>query len=146
MSPLEERFKSLEITGHWTLGGGIGNLSGQQEAREKQVPSQLCNNKINGLCHCVSMVESLFASNPFPLQVKPGQVPMEVMGMLQGKVDGHTIIVTDSFALPIPAGLDRGATHVNPGQEAMEYMAGGTPAPRSAPEGTHSYSGQEGAS
>eukprot|EP00667_Euglena_gracilis_P014792 EG_transcript_15348 len=55
-------------------------------------------------------------------EVKPGQVPMEVMGMLQGKVDGHTIIVTDSFALPIPAGLDRGATHVNPGQEAMEYM------------------------
>jgi COP9 signalosome complex subunit 5 len=55
-------------------------------------------------------------------EVKPGQVPLEVMGMLQGKIDGHTIIVTDSFALPIPAGMDRGATHVNPGQEAMEYM------------------------
>ena len=41
---------------------------------------------------------------------------------LQGKIDGHTMIVTDSFALPIPAGMDRGAAHVNPGQEAMEYM------------------------
>lgn len=33
-----------------------------------------------------------------------------------------------SFAVPIPAGVDRGATHVNPGQEAMEYMP--TPPPR----------------
>jgi|EP00669_Euglena_mutabilis_P010944 COP9 signalosome complex subunit 5 len=55
-------------------------------------------------------------------EVKPGQVPMEVMGLMQGKLDGQTVIVTDSFAVPIPAGVDRGATHVNPGQEAMEYM------------------------
>eukprot|EP01001_Neometanema_parovale_P006814 NODE_3156_length_1269_cov_16.990401_g2997_i0.p1 GENE.NODE_3156_length_1269_cov_16.990401_g2997_i0~~NODE_3156_length_1269_cov_16.990401_g2997_i0.p1 ORF type:complete len:345 (+),score=79.73 NODE_3156_length_1269_cov_16.990401_g2997_i0:51-1085(+) len=55
-------------------------------------------------------------------EVKPGKVPLEVMGMLQGKLDGDTFVVLDSFALPIPAGMDRGATHVTPGQEGTEYM------------------------
>eukprot|EP00906_Rhabdomonas_costata_P010301 RCo014454 len=55
-------------------------------------------------------------------EVKPGQVPLEVMGMLQGKIEPNGFVVMDAFALPIPAGTDRSATHVNPGQEAMEYM------------------------
>eukprot|EP00992_Anisonema_acinus_P006265 TRINITY_DN2013_c0_g1_i1.p1 TRINITY_DN2013_c0_g1~~TRINITY_DN2013_c0_g1_i1.p1 ORF type:complete len:359 (+),score=145.19 TRINITY_DN2013_c0_g1_i1:62-1078(+) len=59
-------------------------------------------------------------------EVKPNKPALEVMGMMQGRVEEHTMIVTDAFALPIPAGVDRTFTHVNPGPEAMTYMVGYT--------------------
>jgi len=43
---------------------------------------------------------------------------LEVMGILQGKIEANTFIVTDSFALPV----DGTETRVNAGAEAMEYM------------------------
>eukprot|EP00741_Cyanophora_paradoxa_P022163 tig00021435_g21395.t1 len=43
---------------------------------------------------------------------------IEVMGVMQGKVDGSTIIVLDSFALPV----EGTETRVNAQAEAYEYM------------------------
>ncbi|THV07255.1 Mov34-domain-containing protein [Dendrothele bispora CBS 962.96] len=45
-------------------------------------------------------------------------VPYEIMGMMQGKVVGTTLVIFDSFALPVQ-GTE---TRVNAGAEAMEYM------------------------
>lgn len=44
---------------------------------------------------------------------------IEVMGLMQGKVDGDTFIVLDSFALPV----EGTETRVNAGTQAIEYMA-----------------------
>lgn len=41
----------------------------------------------------------------------------EVMGLMQGKVDGDTFIVLDAFALPV----EGTETRVNAGNEAIEY-------------------------
>ena len=43
---------------------------------------------------------------------------LEVMGMMQGKVDGDTMGVLDAFPLPV----EGTETRVNAGNEAMEYM------------------------
>jgi len=43
---------------------------------------------------------------------------LEVMGILNGKVDGSTMVVTDSFALPV----EGTETRVNAAVEANEYM------------------------
>jgi len=43
---------------------------------------------------------------------------LEVMGLLQGKIDGDTMIVMDSFALPVLGS----ETRVNAQAEAYEYM------------------------
>jgi len=43
---------------------------------------------------------------------------LEVMGLLQGKIDGDTMIVMDSFALPV----EGTETRVNAQVEAYEYM------------------------
>jgi len=43
---------------------------------------------------------------------------LEVMGMMQGKITGSTMIVTDAFALPV----EGTETRVNASVEAMEYM------------------------
>jgi len=43
---------------------------------------------------------------------------LEVMGLLQGKIEDDAFIVTDSFALPVQAT----ETRVNAGVEATEYM------------------------
>ncbi|KAJ4487667.1 JAB1/Mov34/MPN/PAD-1 ubiquitin protease-domain-containing protein [Lentinula aciculospora] len=45
-------------------------------------------------------------------------VPYEIMGMLQGKVVGTSLVILDSFALPVQ-GTE---TRVNAGTEASEYM------------------------
>ena len=45
-------------------------------------------------------------------------VPYEIMGMLQGKVVGTSLVILDSFALPVQ-GTE---TRVNAGAEASEYM------------------------
>ncbi|KAJ3928704.1 MAG: JAB1/Mov34/MPN/PAD-1 ubiquitin protease-domain-containing protein [Lentinula lateritia] len=45
-------------------------------------------------------------------------VPYEIMGMLQGKVVGTSLVILDSFALPVQ-GTE---TRVNAGAEATEYM------------------------
>ncbi|KAL0571024.1 COP9 signalosome catalytic subunit rri1 [Marasmius crinis-equi] len=45
-------------------------------------------------------------------------VPYEIMGMMQGKVMGTTMVIMDSFALPVQ-GTE---TRVNAGNEAAEYM------------------------
>ncbi|KAI0249754.1 Mov34-domain-containing protein [Lactifluus subvellereus] len=45
-------------------------------------------------------------------------VPWEIMGLMQGKVVGHSIVVMDSFALPVQ-GTE---TRVNAANEANEYM------------------------
>jgi len=42
----------------------------------------------------------------------------EIMGMMQGKIDGDTFVVMDAFALPV-IGTE---TRVNAGNEASEYM------------------------
>eukprot|EP01027_Heterolobosea_sp_BB2_P012813 GEZU01018537.1.p1 GENE.GEZU01018537.1~~GEZU01018537.1.p1 ORF type:complete len:270 (+),score=86.45 GEZU01018537.1:396-1205(+) len=44
---------------------------------------------------------------------------LEVMGLMQGKIDGQTFIVMDAFALPV----EGTETRVDAGQEAIEYMA-----------------------
>ncbi|KAL0487979.1 COP9 signalosome complex subunit 5b [Acrasis kona] len=44
---------------------------------------------------------------------------IEVMGLMQGKIEGDTFIVLDSFALPV----EGTETRVNAGEEAIEYMA-----------------------
>ncbi len=43
---------------------------------------------------------------------------LEVMGMMQGKIEGDTMIVMDSFALPV----EGTETRVNAQVEAYEYM------------------------
>lgn len=43
---------------------------------------------------------------------------IEVMGMMQGKLDGDTMIIMDAFALPVEAS----ETRVNAGAEAYEYL------------------------
>lgn len=45
-------------------------------------------------------------------------VPHEIMGLMQGKVVGNTIVIMDSFALPVQ-GTE---TRVNAAAEANEYM------------------------
>jgi len=45
---------------------------------------------------------------------------LEVMGLLQGKLEAHTFVVMDSFALPVVGS----ETRVNPGADAMEYIIG----------------------
>ena len=45
-------------------------------------------------------------------------VPHEVMGLMQGKVIGTSIVIMDSFALPVQ-GTE---TRVNAANEANEYM------------------------
>ena len=44
---------------------------------------------------------------------------LEVMGLILGKVDGNTMIVMDSFALPV----EGTETRVNAQAQAYEYMA-----------------------
>lgn len=44
--------------------------------------------------------------------------PIEVMGVMQGKIAGDTFIVTDAFRLPV----EGTETRVNAGDEANEYM------------------------
>jgi COP9 signalosome complex subunit 5 len=43
---------------------------------------------------------------------------LEVMGLLVGKVDGNTMVVMDSFALPV----EGTETRVNAQAQAYEYM------------------------
>jgi COP9 signalosome complex subunit 5 len=43
---------------------------------------------------------------------------IEVMGLMQGKLDGDTMIVTDAFALPV----EGTETRVNAAAEGYEYM------------------------
>ncbi len=45
-------------------------------------------------------------------------VPYEIMGLMQGKVVGTSIVIMDSFALPVQ-GTE---TRVNAANEANEYM------------------------
>jgi len=45
-------------------------------------------------------------------------VPYEIMGLMQGKVMGNSIVIMDSFALPVQ-GTE---TRVNAANEANEYM------------------------
>lgn len=45
-------------------------------------------------------------------------VPHEIMGLMQGKVMGESIVIMDSFALPVQ-GTE---TRVNAANEANEYM------------------------
>ncbi|KAL4242820.1 COP9 signalosome complex subunit 5 [Abortiporus biennis] len=45
-------------------------------------------------------------------------VPYEIMGMMQGKVTGNSLVIIDSFALPVQ-GTE---TRVNAANEAYEYM------------------------
>lgn len=45
-------------------------------------------------------------------------VPYEIMGLMQGKVMGNTLVIMDSFALPVQ-GTE---TRVNAANEANEYM------------------------
>lgn len=45
-------------------------------------------------------------------------VPHEIMGLMQGKVMGDSIVIMDSFALPVQ-GTE---TRVNAANEANEYM------------------------
>ncbi|KAJ3710361.1 Mov34-domain-containing protein [Lentinula guzmanii] len=55
-------------------------------------------------------------------------VPYEIMGMLQGKVVGTSLVILDSFALPVQ-GTE---TRVNAGAEALEYMVAYTQGSQSA--------------
>jgi COP9 signalosome complex subunit 5 len=41
------------------------------------------------------------------------------MGLMQGRVQGDTLVILDSFALPVQ-GTE---TRVNAGNEALEYMS-----------------------
>lgn len=43
---------------------------------------------------------------------------LEVMGLMMGKVDGSTMVITDTFALPVEGTETRVNAHV----EAYEYM------------------------
>ena len=49
---------------------------------------------------------------------------LEVMGLMLGKVDGPTMVVMDSFALPV----EGTETRVNAQAQAYEYMAAYTEA------------------
>lgn len=46
-------------------------------------------------------------------------VPVEVMGLMQGKIDGNCFVVMDAFALPV----EGTETRVDAAQEAIEYMS-----------------------
>jgi hypothetical protein len=58
--------------------------------------------------------------NPVCLQVIHARsgVPYEIMGLMQGKVVDNSLIIMDSFALPVQ-GTE---TRVNAANEANEYM------------------------
>jgi COP9 signalosome complex subunit 5 len=43
---------------------------------------------------------------------------LEIMGLMQGKIQGNTIIIMDAFALPV----EGTETRVNAQNEAYEYM------------------------
>lgn len=43
---------------------------------------------------------------------------LEVMGVMMGKIDGTTMVITDTFALPV----EGTETRVNAQVEAYEYM------------------------
>lgn len=45
-------------------------------------------------------------------------VPHEIMGLMQGKVVGNSLVIVDSFALPVQ-GTE---TRVNAAEAANEYM------------------------
>ncbi|CAI4231799.1 unnamed protein product [Auanema sp. JU1783] len=45
--------------------------------------------------------------------------PLEVMGLMQGRIDGNAFIVIDSFALPV----EGTETRVNAANQAYEYMS-----------------------
>ena len=55
---------------------------------------------------------------PFQVIHARSGVPWEIMGLMQGKVVGHSIVIMDSFALPVQ-GTE---TRVNAANEANEYM------------------------
>ncbi|KAF9517990.1 hypothetical protein BS47DRAFT_1313773, partial [Hydnum rufescens UP504] len=54
----------------------------------------------------------------FVIHARSGGI-YEIMGMMQGRVQGDSLIVMDSFALPVQ-GTE---TRVNAGNEAIEYMS-----------------------
>jgi len=72
----------------------------------------------------IKMVCTVCAVNvdlgPYRLKVIHARsgVPYEIMGLMQGKVVGTSIVVMDSFALPVQ-GTE---TRVNAANEANEYM------------------------
>lgn len=56
-------------------------------------------------------------SDPQVIHARSG-VPHEIMGLMQGKVVGTSLVIMDSFALPVQ-GTE---TRVNAASEANEYM------------------------
>ena len=58
---------------------------------------------------------------------------LEVMGLMLGKVDGPTMVVMDSFALPV----EGTETRVNAQAQAYEYMAAYTEAAKQVNFSSH---------
>jgi uncharacterized protein (DUF697 family) len=64
-------------------------------------------------------LRAMIASGATPSHRMGTSVPMQVMGMLQGKVIKDTFIVVDTFALPV----EGTETRVNAAEGAYEYLA-----------------------
>jgi hypothetical protein len=73
--------------------------------------------RITVLCFWFRAKISALALLKMAMHAKSGG-NLEIMGMLQGKVQGDTFIVVDAFALPV----EGTETRVNAQSEANEYM------------------------
>lgn len=80
------------------------------------------------LCYCAHQDGKYMSTFPFlytfsilwntqVIHARSG-VPHEIMGLMQGKVIGNSLVIMDSFALPVQ-GTE---TRVNAANEANEYM------------------------
>lgn len=78
----------------------------QKEAKWKKDPHYFKKVKISGVA-LIKMVMHARSGGQY-----------EIMGLMQGKIDGDTFVVMDSFALPVQ-GTE---TRVNAANEANEYM------------------------
>ncbi|EFP79172.1 COP9 signalosome catalytic subunit rri1 [Puccinia graminis f. sp. tritici] len=78
----------------------------QKEARWKKDPHYFKKVKVSGVA-LIKMVMHARSGGQY-----------EIMGLMQGKIDGDTFVVMDSFALPVQ-GTE---TRVNAASEANEYM------------------------
>lgn len=91
----------------------------------------MCWLKLNGSFHIVSNLSGVFSPHFFKdikisalallkmvMHARSGGT-LEVMGLILGKVDGNTMFVMDSFALPV----EGTETRVNAQAQAYEYMS-----------------------
>lgn len=85
-----------------------------EKAHKREIATEPWKNDANHFKH---VKISALALLKMVMHARSGK-NIEVMGMMQGKVEGDTIIVMDAFALPV----EGTETRVNASQQGYEYM------------------------